>query len=143
MKTRNLQQSILNRISSHVDLRRLNQSEIHSLKSELRQKLIQVVSQNGGHLASNLGVVELTMALHLVFETPTDQIVWDVGHQAYVHKLLTGRKDLERSLRKQGGISGFPRRDESEHDAFGTGHSSTSISSALGLAKARDIRGGG
>src|SRR5690606_32220472 len=93
------------------------------------------------HLAPGLGVVELTLALHTVFDSPRDKIIWDVGHQAYAHKLLTGRRDRFATLRKRGGISGFPRRDESEHDHFGTAHASTSISAALGMAKARDLRG--
>ncbi|MCL2456686.1 MAG: 1-deoxy-D-xylulose-5-phosphate synthase, partial [Defluviitaleaceae bacterium] len=121
-------------------LKRLSPIAMQGLADEIREFLIQSISDTGGHLASNLGVVELTLALHAVFETPRDKIVWDVGHQAYVHKILTGRKGLFSSLRKLDGLSGFPKINESEHDSFGTGHSSTAISAALGLAKARDLR---
>ena len=120
----------------------LRPSERVVLASEMRQAIIDTVSATGGHLSSNLGVVELAIALHSVFESPRDKIVWDVGHQCYPHKLLTGRQDEFSGLRQGGGISGFPRREESEHDAFGAGHASTSISAALGLAKARDLVGG-
>ncbi|MCX7794812.1 MAG: 1-deoxy-D-xylulose-5-phosphate synthase, partial [Thermodesulfovibrionales bacterium] len=123
------------------DLKRLNTEELKNLAEEIRKIIIDTVSKNGGHLASNLGVVELTIALHYVFNSPHDRIIWDVGHQCYPHKLLTGRYPLFHTLRKFGGISGFPRIDESPHDAFGTGHSSTSISAALGMAEARDIKG--
>jgi len=115
--------------------------EMEVLAQEIRDLMIQTVSRNGGHLASNLGVVELTMALHRVFDTPKDKIVFDVGHQSYVHKLLTGRQKRFSTLRTYKGICGFPRRDESVHDAFGAGHSSTSVSAALGIALARDMRG--
>lgn len=114
-------------------------AELKNLAQEIRNEIIEVVSQNGGHLAPNLGVVELTIALHVVFHTPEDKIVWDVGHQAYVHKLLTGRYEQFSTIRTYGGLSGFPKRSESVHDAFGAGHSSTSISAAAGLAKARDL----
>lgn len=118
----------------------MSNAELKQLASEIRQELIDTVSQTGGHLAPNLGVVELTIALHRAFRSPQDKLVWDVGHQAYTHKLLTGRRSLFHSLRQSGGLSGFPKRSESVHDAFGTGHSSTSISAALGLALARDHR---
>jgi 1-deoxy-D-xylulose-5-phosphate synthase len=120
----------------------MNMSELKVLAQEIRETLIQVVSENGGHLAPNLGVVELTLALHMVFHTPEDKIIWDVGHQSYVHKLLTGRYEQFHTVRTLDGLSGFPKRSESEHDAFGAGHSSTSISAAVGFAKARDLRGG-
>lgn len=115
--------------------------DLYALAREIRQEIIQVVSRNGGHLAPNLGVVELTICLHRVFNSPVDKIIWDVGHQGYVHKLLTGRRQQFASLRQYGGLSGFPKRSESEHDVFGTGHSSTSISAALGVALARDMAG--
>ena len=119
----------------------MRDKEIPALCQRLRRVLIERTLQNGGHLASNLGVVELTVAIHRVFDAPIDHIVFDVGHQAYVHKLLTGRADAFDTLRTPGGISGFPRRDESEYDAFGTGHASTSLSAALGLARADRLRG--
>lgn len=132
---------ILDNINSPSDLKKLGYDELSILAEELRDYLIRVVSENGGHLASNLGVVELTLALHRVFDTPKDKIVWDVGHQSYIHKILTGRRDSFTTIRKRGGLSGFPKRDESVHDMFETGHSSTSISAALGMAKARDLAG--
>ncbi|HOX45033.1 MAG TPA: 1-deoxy-D-xylulose-5-phosphate synthase [Myxococcota bacterium] len=132
---------LLDTISSPEDLRRLREDQLPALCRELRGRIIGVVTQNGGHLASSLGVVELTVALHYVFESPAEPIVWDVGNQAYAHKLLTGRRERFASLRQQGGLSGFTRRDESEHDAFGAGHASTSISAALGLAEGRRLRG--
>ncbi len=125
---------LLNSINSPDDLRKLNRDELATLASELRAFLVESVSKTGGHLASNLGVVELTIALHSVFNTPDDRIVWDVGHQTYPHKILTGRREAMTNLRKPNGIAGFPRRSESEYDTFGTGHSSTSISAALGMA---------
>lgn len=131
----------LQHIKSPEDIKQLKVAELKVLAQEIRQEIIQVLSQNGGHLAPNLGVVELTLALHMVFHTPEDKIVWDVGHQAYVHKLLTGRYEQFHTIRTHGGLSGFPKRSESIHDAFGAGHSSTSISAAVGLAKARDLRG--
>ncbi len=131
----------LENICSPSDIDRLSYEELDGLAQEIRDLLIQTVSRNGGHLASNLGVVELTLALHKVFDTPRDRIVFDVGHQSYVHKLLTGRRDRFSTLRTYKGICGFPRRDESPHDAFGAGHSSTSVSAALGIALARDMRG--
>ena len=133
---------LLDNIGSPDDLKKLNTDELTALSAEIREFLIDSVSKTGGHLASNLGVVELTVALHTVFNVPKDKIIFDVGHQSYVHKILTGRKDSFASLRKFGGISGFPKRSESECDAFNTGHSSTSVSAALGLARARDLDGG-
>ncbi len=132
---------ILNRVNSPEDLKKLNNSELTRLCREIRGFLVENVSKTGGHLASNLGVVELTVALHAVFNVPEDKIIFDVGHQSYVHKILTGRKDKFNTLRKFGGISGFPKRSESDADAFDTGHSSTSISAALGMARARDLDG--
>jgi 1-deoxy-D-xylulose-5-phosphate synthase len=135
---------LLGTIASPDDLRRLDESQLDQLAAEIRQELVECVSEKGGHLASNLGVVELTIALHRVFESPVDKIVWDVGHQAYVHKMLTGRREsLRCSLRQMGGIAGFPKPAESPHDVYGTGHGSTSVSSALGIAKARDLLGEG
>lgn len=134
--------SILNRIQSTGDIKKLNEGELKQLCKELRKFLLQKVSKTGGHLASNLGVVELTVALEYCFDLPQDKIVWDVGHQAYIHKMLTGRKDRFDTLRQLDGLSGFPKPEESACDAFATGHSSTSISAALGLAKARDLMGG-
>jgi 1-deoxy-D-xylulose-5-phosphate synthase len=131
----------LDNLCSPDELSNLSIAEMEGLAQEIRDLMIQTVSHNGGHLASNLGVVELTLALHKVFETPRDKIVFDVGHQSYVHKILTGRRDRFSTLRTYKGICGFPRRDESVHDAFGAGHSSTSISAALGIALARDMRG--
>jgi len=132
---------LLDWIDSPADLKRLTQAELEQLAAELRQELVTTVTTTGGHLASNLGVVELTMALHRVFESPKDKIVWDVGHQSYVHKLLTGRKESFASLRQYKGLSGFTCLSESEHDPFGTGHASTSVSAALGIAIARDLAG--
>jgi len=130
---------LLDGINGPQDLKSLSLDQLETLAGEIRELLIHTVSANGGHLAPNLGVVELTLALHKVFDSPKDKFVWDVGHQAYVHKILTGRRETFSTLRKADGISGFPKRCESQHDAFGTGHSSTSISSALGIALARDI----
>jgi len=132
---------LLDKLITTKDLKRLSPAKLSSLAGEIRRFLIHSLSDTGGHLASNLGVVELTVALHTVLNSPTDKIVWDVGHQSYVHKILTGRKDLFHVLRQLDGLSGFPKICESEHDAFGTGHSSTSISAALGLATARDLLG--
>jgi 1-deoxy-D-xylulose-5-phosphate synthase len=131
---------ILKNIKNPNDIKKLNQSQLYTLAHELREYIIQVVSENGGHLASNLGVIELTIALHYVFNSPQDQIVWDVGHQSYAHKIITGRKESFSSLRQFKGISGFPKRSESKHDVFNTGHSSTSISAALGLSVGRDLK---
>jgi len=132
---------LLDKINSPNDLKQLNHKDYPLLCEEIRNTLIETVSKNGGHLASNLGVVELTVALHLMFSTPKDQIVWDVGHQCYTHKLLTGRRDSFDTLRREGGIAGFPRRRESEHDCFVGGHASTSISAATGLARAKTLKG--
>ncbi len=134
--------SLLKILQSPAELKNLSVKELEVLAGEIREKIINTVSKTGGHLASSLGVVELTIALHRVLNTPADKIVWDVGHQAYAHKLLTGRLDRFDTLRQLGGISGFPKREESPYDAFDVGHSSTSISAALGMAAARDCRGG-
>ena len=131
--------TILDRVNKPEDLKNLSIIEKKQLSEEIRKFLLHVVSKNGGHLSSNLGVVELTVALHSIFSTPKDKIVWDVGHQSYVHKILTGRKNEMISLRKFGGIAGFPKVNESEYDCFNTGHSSTSISVAMGMARARDL----
>ncbi len=132
---------ILDSINGPQDLRTLSIAQMESLSDEIRGIICEVVSATGGHLAPSLGVVELTIALHASLQCPEDRIVWDVGHQAYAHKILTGRRDVFRTLRTEGGISGFPKITESPYDAFGTGHASTAISAALGLAAARDIRG--
>ena len=132
---------MLKRINSPKDLKKLNIEEKNKLAQEIREYILQVVSENGGHLASNLGVVELTIALHSVFDMPEDKIVWDVGHQSYVHKIITGRREEFKTWRKLNGLSGFPKINESEYDSFNTGHSSTSISAALGMARARDLKG--
>ncbi len=131
----------LEKINAVGDIKNLTSDELKILPEQLREFLINTVSQTGGHLASNLGVVELTMALHLVFDFPTDKIIWDVGHQSYTHKILTGRRERFETLRKFQGLSGFPKRAESDCDCFDTGHSSTSISAGLGLARARDLMG--
>ena len=131
----------LSRISSPEDLKAIPREELGALAEEIRAELVRVVSDNGGHLASNLGVVELTMAIHRVFDCPSDHLIFDVGHQSYVHKMLTGRYDRIDSIRRAGGISGFPKRSESEYDCFGAGHSSTSISGALGFATADRLSG--
>lgn len=133
--------SVLDGVNSPKDIKKLNIKELNTLCGEIREVLINTVSHTGGHLASNLGVVELTVALHKVFNSPADQIIFDVGHQCYTHKILTGRKDKFSTLRTENGISGFTRPDESEHDIFSSGHSSTSISAAVGLAKAKQIKG--
>ncbi|MBO5636977.1 MAG: 1-deoxy-D-xylulose-5-phosphate synthase [Acidaminococcaceae bacterium] len=132
---------ILDRVNSPLDLKMLSLEEMNRLAAEIRQLMLDVVSKNGGHLAPNLGVVELTIALHRVFDSPRDKFVFDVGHQAYIHKIITGRKDRFPTLRQYKGLSGFPKRQESEHDVFGVGHSSTSISAADGIAAARDLLG--
>ena len=133
---------MIEKINFPADLKKLSFDELDVLAGEIRNLLIQVVSKNGGHLASNLGVVELTLALHYVFNAPRDKIVWDVSHQCYTHKIVTGRRDRFATLRQYEGISGFCKREESEYDAFNAGHSSTSISAALGLAIGRDMAGG-
>ena len=132
---------ILDTVNSPEDIKALDGKKIEPLCAEIREFLVEKVSVSGGHLASNLGVVELSVALHRVFDTPADHIIFDVGHQAYVHKLLTGRRDMFDVLRKPGGLSGFTVMRESEHDAFGAGHSSTSISAALGYAEADRLAG--
>src|SRR4030043_520600 len=125
---------LLQQIDGPADLRQMRLAELPLLAQEIREEIIRTVSQTGGHLASSLGVVELTLALHYVFDTPQDRLIWDVGHQTYAHKLITGRRETFSTLRQCGGLSGFPRREESHYDAFGTGHSGTSISGALGMA---------
>ena len=132
---------MLEQINSPNDIKNLTQKQKKELAKEIRNYILEVVSENGGHLSSNLGVVELTIALHSVFNVPEDKIVWDVGHQTYVHKILTGRREELKNIRKLGGIAGFPKTKESESDCFNTGHSSTSISAALGMARARDLQG--
>ena len=132
---------VLHTINSSQDLKQLKQSELAQLQNELREFILQSVASTGGHLSSNLGTVELAIALHYVFDTPKDRIVWDVGHQSYAHKILTGRREMMPSLRQFGGLSGFPKRSESQYDAFGTAHSSTSISAALGMAVASKVKG--
>ncbi|MGH6916983.1 MAG: 1-deoxy-D-xylulose-5-phosphate synthase, partial [Geminicoccaceae bacterium] len=132
---------LLDSIKLPADLRRLPQDSLRQLADELRAETVDAVSVTGGHLGAGLGVVELTVALHYVFDTPRDKLVWDVGHQAYPHKILTSRRDRIRTLRQPGGLSGFTKRAESEYDAFGAAHSSTSISAALGMARARDLAG--
>ena len=135
------QGDLLQNINSPSDLRKLKKDQLPELSKELREYIIDIVSDKGGHLGASLGVVELTIAIHYVFDTPKDQLVWDVGHQAYGHKILTGRKDNFHTNRTYKGISGFPKRNESEYDTFGTGHSSTSISAALGMAVASKYKG--
>src|SRR5690242_715397 len=132
---------LLDKVSVPADLRQLDPSKLRQLADELRQEMIAAVAVTGGHLGAGLGVVELTVALHYVFDTPRDRLIWDVGHQAYPHKILTGRRDRIRTLRQGGGLSGFTKRAESEYDPFGAAHSSTSISSALGMAVGRDQKG--
>lgn len=132
---------MLEKINVPEDLKKLNIEDKKILAKEIRELLINTVSTTGGHLASNLGVVELTIAIHSIFNAPVDKIIWDVGHQTYVHKILTGRKEQMNTLRKMDGIAGFPKTTESVYDAFDTGHSSTSISVALGMARARDLKG--
>ncbi len=129
----------LDSIKSPADLRALSIEKLSKVAEEIRDLMIEVVSSSGGHLAPSLGTVELTIALHYVFNTPIDKLVWDVGHQAYAHKILTGRKEQFSTLRQFGGISGFPRVSESEYDAMSVGHASTSISAALGMAMGRDL----
>ena len=135
------QTPLLDRVSSPADLKRFSDAELEQIAHELRHETIAAVSETGGHLGAGLGVIELTVALHAVFDTPRDKVIWDVSHQAYPHKILTGRRDRIRTLRKKGGLSGFTKRSESPYDPFGAGHSSTSISAALGFAVARDLGG--
>ncbi|MFO7838870.1 MAG: 1-deoxy-D-xylulose-5-phosphate synthase N-terminal domain-containing protein, partial [Desulfosalsimonadaceae bacterium] len=132
--------SILETVNSPSDLKRISRDELPKLAREIRRVIVDVVSQTGGHLASNLGVVELTIALHYVFDLPQDKIIWDVGHQSYTHKLLTGRRESFSTLRQHQGIAGFPRMSESVYDAFSTGHSSTSISSGLGIVAGKRLK---
>ena len=132
---------LLPKIKSPADVKRLDEKDLAKLCSEIREKLIETVSLNGGHLSPNLGVVELTVAIHRTFNFPKDSIVWDVGHQSYTHKLLTGRYEDFYTLRQKGGISGFPKHTESKYDDFNTGHSSTSISAAYGIARAKVLSG--
>lgn len=132
---------LLKKIDLPEDIKKLNYEALNELAAEIREYMIEVISKNGGHLAPNLGVVELTLALHKVFNCPKDKIIWDVGHQSYIHKIITGRREAFKTLRQYNGISGFPKIQESKYDAFGTGHSSTSISAALGMAVARDLKG--
>ena len=134
-----MKNKLLDNINYPSDLRKLSKNQLDQVSKELRSELINVVSETGGHLGAGLGVVELTVALHYVFNTPKDKLVWDVGHQCYPHKLITGRRDRIRTLRKGGGLSGFTKRSESEYDPFGAAHSSTSISSALGIAIANKL----
>ena len=133
--------NILSNINSPQDLKSLSLKDLEQLSREIREYILEVVSKNGGHLAPNLGVVELTLALHSIFDAPNDKIIWDVGHQSYTHKIITGRREEFKTLREFGGLSGFPKAEESIYDCFDTGHSSTSISLALGYAKARDLSG--
>src|ERR1700756_741060 len=135
-----LQNRLIDRVNTPEDLRQLPESDLRQLADELREETISAVSVTGGHLGPGLGVVELTVALHYVFDTPHDRLIWDVGHQAYPHKIITGRRDRIRTLRQGGGLSGFTKRAESEYDPFGAAHSSTSISSGLGMAVARDLK---
>ena len=135
-----MKSSILDTICSPQDVKELPFEQLDVLCTQIRERLIQTTAKTGGHLASNLGTVELTVALHRVFDCPDDQIVWDVGHQCYTHKLLTGRREQFSTLRQEGGLSGFPKRKESEYDAFIAGHSSTSISVASGLARAKKLQ---
>src|SRR5215831_4727829 len=133
--------SVLDRVNSPADIRGMNREELRPLADDVRTRLIDVCSRTGGHIGAGLGVVELTIALHYAFDTPRDQLVWDVGHQGYPHKLLTGRNDQMETLRQEHGVSGFLKRTESEYDSFGAGHAATSISAALGMAAGRDVRG--
>src|SRR3989339_1189115 len=133
--------SYLDKINDPKDLKKIPIKELPKLAEEIREEILATVSNTGGHLAPNLGVVELTLALHYVFNAPEDKIIWDVGHQSYTHKLITGRRDRFDTIRTYGGISGFPKREESEYDSFNTGHSSTSVSAGLGIATAKALKG--
>ena len=132
---------LLETVNLPADLRELDEAQLPALADELRRFLIETVAKTGGHLAAGLGTVELTLALHYIYDTPRDRLVWDVGHQTYPHKILTGRRQMMHTLRQQGGLSGFPKREESEYDTFGVGHSSTSVSAALGMAVAAARQG--
>src|SRR5271163_360834 len=134
-------EELLSRIKSPADVKRLNIAQLTRLAEEIRERLILGVAKTGGHIGPNLGVVELTLAMHYVFDTPTDKFVFDVSHQAYVHKLLTGRRERFETIRQPGGLNGFMLRTESEHDAYGAGHAGTALSAALGMAVARDLAG--
>jgi 1-deoxy-D-xylulose-5-phosphate synthase len=138
---KSIMDALLKQIQSPSHLRKLPRESLKGLSIELRERLIETVSQTGGHFSSNLGTIELTLALHYVFHTPEDRLVWDVGHQTYAHKILTGRNERMGSMRQLGGLSGFPRREESIYDAFGTAHSSTSISAAIGMALGAKAQG--
>src|ERR1700709_1243551 len=133
--------ALLQKINNPADLKKISREQLHQVCDELRQYIVDVVSVHGGHFGASLGVVELTIALHYIYNTPYDQLVWDVGHQAYGHKILTGRRDNFMTNRKYKGLSGFPKRSESEYDTFGVGHSSTSISAALGMSMAAKYKG--
>src|SRR6266702_745055 len=133
--------NLLDQIDSPADIKTLSISQLEQLAQEIRERLIHVLSKTGGHLGPNLGVVELTLAMHYVFNTPTDKFVFDVSHQAYIHKLLTGRREQFDTIRQPGGINGFALRTESEHDCYGAGHAGTALSAALGMAVARDLAG--
>src|ERR1700682_561702 len=133
--------SILDRIHSPADLKQMTRDELRAVSEELRARLIEVCSRTGGHIGAGLGVVELTVAVHAVFDTPRDKIVWDVGHQGYPHKFLTGRAERFETWRQENGLSGFLKRSESEYDTFGAGHAGTAISAGLGMASARDLLG--
>src|SRR5579871_2210206 len=137
-----VQTPLLDRVTYPADLRNFSADKLRQVADELRAETIDAVSVTGGHLGAGLGVVELTVALHAVFDTPADRLIWDVGHQAYPHKILTGRRERIRTLRQGGGLSGFTKRSESAYDPFGAAHSSTSISAGLGMAVARDLKGG-
>ena len=131
---------VLDSVNSIEDLKKLPEEQLDTLAEEIRSFMVEHVAQTGGHLASSLGAVDIIIAMHRVFDSPTDRIVFDVGHQSYAHKILTGRKDAFDTLRQKDGLSGFPKREESEHDAFNTGHASTAISAALGYARAKQLR---
>ena len=135
------QMGLLENINSAADLRRLPIEQLPDVAAEIRQYILETMSRIGGHTGASLGAIELAVALHYAFDTPQDRLVWDVGHQAYAHKILTGRRELLPTIKQYGGISGFLRRDESEYDTFGAGHASTSLSAALGMAIARDKKG--
>src|SRR5476649_1524314 len=141
MNIPNTKTPLLDQVDLPSDLRRLDKSQLRQFADELRTDLIDIVSVTGGHFGAGLGVVELTTAIHYVFDTPNDRVIWDVGHQAYPHKIITGRRSRMRTLRQGGGLSGFTKRSESEYDPFGAAHSSTSISAGLGMAVARDLKG--
>ena len=133
--------SLLEKLNLPGDLKNLSERELNIISEEIREKIIEVTAKNGGHLSSNLGVVELSVAIHTILNSPNDKVIWDVGHQSYAHKILTGRLKEFETIRQFKGLSGFTKRDESAHDPFGAGHAATSISAALGIAKARDING--